>query len=103
MGWLGTVGDVVLFTRACVRPRPPGTGLWRGDGKHDGDRQRNADADGRNARFERHAESTGSIRARAILDRWDEERSRFWTVIPRAAVAARTAEAEEAATAGAAD
>ncbi len=53
--------------------------------------------------IERHAEATGSIRARAILDRWDEERTRFWSVIPRAAVAARAAEAEEAATAGAAD
>jgi glutamate synthase domain-containing protein 2/glutamate synthase domain-containing protein 1/glutamate synthase domain-containing protein 3 len=62
-----------------------------------------ADAETLRALIERHAAHTGSIRARAILDRWQEERTRFWTVIPRAAVAARAQEAEQAATAGAAD
>jgi glutamate synthase domain-containing protein 3 len=30
----------------------------------------------------RHAELTGSRKAAAILDRWDDERARFWKVVP---------------------
>jgi len=56
------------------------------------------------ARIERHVAHTGSAHARALLENWDEARTKFWQVIPRAAVAARVEEAAaEAATPGAAD
>ncbi|HYO29575.1 MAG TPA: glutamate synthase subunit alpha, partial [Thermomicrobiales bacterium] len=62
------------------------------------------DASGVRGLIERHADLTGSTYARAILDNWAQERSRFWTVIPRAAVSARALQgAEEAVTTGAAD
>ncbi|MBA3415038.1 MAG: glutamate synthase large subunit [Chloroflexia bacterium] len=62
------------------------------------------DSAGIRSLIERHADLTGSVHARTILDNWSTERSRFWTVIPREAVSARAEQAAEAAVAtGAAD
>jgi glutamate synthase domain-containing protein 3 len=46
--------------------------------------------------IERHVALTGSAHAQRVLADWDNVLTAFWTVIPRAAVAARAAEAEAA-------
>jgi glutamate synthase domain-containing protein 3 len=46
--------------------------------------------------MEVHLRHTGSPRAAAVLERWDEAASWFWRVVPREDVAAREEAGEDA-------
>jgi glutamate synthase domain-containing protein 3 len=50
--------------------------------------------------LERHVKYTGSPRAQALLDRWEDELRHWWRVAPKAEIAALQGAAEGTAAAG---